>query len=65
MLSQLTAIANELGFERTSIWTFAKRGSQRYSSITRDNFIGFGPSASSLADNLFKINSFSPRGIYQ
>jgi len=59
MLSQLTKIANELDFERTSIWTFAKRNSQRYSSVTRDNFIGLGPSASSLADNLFKINTFS------
>ncbi|MBC7320876.1 radical SAM protein [bacterium] len=58
MLRQLTQIANDIGFERTSIWTFAKRGSQRYSSITRDNFIGFGPSASSLGDNAFKINTF-------
>lgn len=59
MLGQLTRIANNIGFERTSIWTFAKKGSQRYSSVTRDNFIGFGPSASSLADNVFKINTFS------
>ncbi|MCX7795817.1 MAG: radical SAM protein [bacterium] len=59
MLAQLTKIANSIGFERTSIWTFAKKNSQRYSSITRDNFIGFGPSASSLGDNSFKINTFS------
>ncbi len=59
MLGQLTKIADSVGFERTSIWTFAKKGSQRYSSVTRDNFIGFGPSSSSLADNAFKINTFS------
>lgn len=59
MLNQLVKIASEFGFERTSIWTFAKKGSKRYSSVTRDNFIGFGPSGASLSDNIFKINTFS------
>lgn len=63
MLGRLTEIAKEMGFERTSVWTFARKGSQRYSSVTRDSFIGFGPSASSLGDNSFKTNTFS-LGIY-
>jgi len=53
------AISRELDLERTSIWTFAKRGTDRYSSVTRDNFIGFGPSATSLLSDRFTLNTFS------
>lgn len=44
---------------RTSVWTFAKRNSGKYSSVTRDNFLGFGVSATTLLRNKFKINTFS------
>lgn len=59
MLDALLATADELQFERTSVWTFAKRGSTRYSSVTRDFFLGFGPSAASLGRDAFKVNTFS------
>lgn len=59
MLGGLIEASKKNNFERTSVWTFAKKDSEKYSSVTRDNFIGLGPSAASLADNFFKINTFS------
>lgn len=59
MLDKLNKVSYDLGFERNSIWTFIKKDSQHYSSITRDNFIGFGPSATTLLKDNFKINTFS------
>lgn len=59
MLEQLTQFAREEGIERTSVWTFAKKGTGKYSSVTRDAFLGFGPSATTLLKDIFKINTFS------
>jgi oxygen-independent coproporphyrinogen-3 oxidase len=59
LLEVLLATAHSAGFERSSVWTFAKRDTPQYSSITRDTFIGFGPSASSLGRDTLKINTFS------
>lgn len=58
----LNAIANyckETGKNRTSVWTFAKKNSEKYSSVTRDNYLGFGVSAVTLLHQEFKINTFS------
>jgi oxygen-independent coproporphyrinogen-3 oxidase len=41
------------------VWTFATHGTEKYSSVTRDAFLGFGVSATSLLQDLFKINTFS------
>ncbi len=59
MLEKLIDAGENLGYRRSSIWTFARGGAPRYSSITRDNFIGLGPSATSLVGKIFKINTFS------
>lgn len=59
MLAGLMDISRKTGFRRSSIWTFSKRGSLQYSSVTRDSFIGFGPSAASILGDIFKINTFS------
>jgi len=48
-----------MGFSRTSVWTFAKKDTPKYSSITRDNFLGYGPSATTLLKENFRINTFS------
>jgi oxygen-independent coproporphyrinogen-3 oxidase len=45
--------------ERTSVWTFAQKNTRKYSSVTRDAFLGFGVSATTLLRNEFKINTFS------
>lgn len=58
----LDEITNHLlahGCTRTSIWTFASQPNAAYSSMTRDNFLGFGCSATTLLQEQFKINTFS------
>jgi coproporphyrinogen III oxidase-like Fe-S oxidoreductase len=59
MLEAVLETSAQLGWERTSVWTFAVRGGSRYSSVTRDNYLGFGPSAASLLRHSFSLNVFS------
>ena len=59
LLKLLAVISRDMGYERTSVWTFAEKGSERYSSVTRNNVLGFGPSATSLFSDRFTINTFS------
>ena len=59
MLAAVTEYAALNNIERTSVWTFAKKGTKKYSSVTRDSFLGFGPSAATLLRSTFKINTFS------
>ena len=62
MLKEMANYCAQKGYQRTSVWTFAKPNSGKYSSITRDNFIGFGVSATTLLERQFKINTFSIEG---
>ena len=59
LLKQITDYCEERGYTRDSIWTFSKDGRASYSSMTRDNFLGFGASATTCLDEIFKINTFS------
>ena len=59
MLESLLDISDKLDYTRSSVWTFSKKGTPKYSSVTRDNYVGFGPSATSLLKEIFKINTFS------
>ena len=59
MLQEIIAVCSELKIERTAVWTFGKKGTEKYSSITRDHFLGFGVSATTLLKTSFKINTFS------
>lgn len=59
LLDAITRYCTHRGYVRTSIWTFAKNGQANYSSMTRDNFLGFGCSATTLLRDQFKINTFS------
>lgn len=58
LLDSITNYFNELGYKRDSIWTFSSEKDAKYSSMTRDNFLGFGCSATSLFKHQFKINTF-------
>jgi oxygen-independent coproporphyrinogen-3 oxidase len=58
LLDSITNYCQSKGYERTSIWTFTNEKSANYSSMTRENFIGFGCSATSLFKDQFKINTF-------
>lgn len=59
MLQILSNISKGMGYSRSSVWTFTRKNTPKYSSVTRDNYIGFGPSAASLLKDIFKINTFS------
>ena len=59
LLDRITRYCEQKGYARSSIWTFANSRDARYSSMTRDNFLGFGCSATTLLKDQFKINTFS------
>ena len=58
LLDQITNYCLDKGYSRSSIWTFSKEDCSGYSSMTRENFLGFGCSATSLLKEQFKINTF-------
>jgi len=47
------------GFKRVSVWGFIRNDVYRYSSATRDNYIGFGAGAGSHISKTFYLNTFS------
>lgn len=49
----------DLGYVRSSVWSFNKADTKPYSSVTRDYYIGFGPSAASYTGKGFYFNTFS------
>ena len=59
LLDEITLYCAEKGYKRDSIWTFSNEPNAKYSSMTRDNFLGFGCSATTLLKEQFKINTFS------
>jgi len=48
----------EHDFERVSVWGFKHGAVPRYSSVTRDSYIGIGPGAGSNLPGEFVINTF-------
>jgi len=48
----------EHGFERVSVWGFTRGAVPRYSSVTRDGYIGIGPGAGSHLPDGFVLNTF-------
>lgn len=59
LLDKITKYLLDKGYTRSSIWTFSSVEEAKYSSMTRDNFLGFGCSATTLLKDQFKINTFS------
>jgi len=47
------------GYRRVSVWGFKKGLGPRYSSVTRDEYLGFGASAGSHLQGLSWFNTFS------
>jgi oxygen-independent coproporphyrinogen-3 oxidase len=47
------------GFKRTSVWSFSREAGRRYSSVTRDHYIGFGAGSGSYTGSGFYFNTFS------
>jgi oxygen-independent coproporphyrinogen III oxidase len=46
------------GFERVSVWGFKRGEAPRYSSVTRDGYIGIGPGSGSHLPDGFVLNTF-------
>ncbi|MEG1917272.1 MAG: radical SAM protein [Oscillospiraceae bacterium] len=59
LLDEITDYCASMGYGRESIWTFSKERGAGYSSMTRENFLGFGCSATTLLRDSFQINTFS------
>ncbi len=59
LLDAITLYCMDKGYTRSSVWTFSSDKEAKYSSMTRDNFLGFGCSATTLLKDQFKINTFS------
>lgn len=59
LLECLEEVSSEVNCSRTSVWTFGRREIPKYSSITRDLYMGFGPSAATLTKDVFQINTSS------
>jgi oxygen-independent coproporphyrinogen-3 oxidase len=47
------------GLARTSVWSFTRPGLAPYSTVTREDYVGFGAGAGSKVDGLFWFNTFS------
>jgi oxygen-independent coproporphyrinogen III oxidase len=47
------------GYQQVSVWGFKKGDSPRYSSVTRDTYIGLGAGAGSRLPGVFFFNTFS------
>ncbi len=46
------------GLHRCAVWSWLRPGKQKFSSITRHHYIGFGPSAASMTGDDFYVNTF-------
>ena len=65
LLDAITEYLFSKGCNRNSIWTFSSKQDASYSSMTRDNFLGFGCSATTLLKEQFKINTFDVEAYFQ
>ena len=62
LLDAITKHCLDMGYTRSSIWTFSNEPNANYSSMTRENFLGFGCSATSLFKEQFKTAATSVFG---
>jgi len=54
----VAAWARRRGFERVSVWSFRCGDAPRYSSVTRDGYLGIGPGAGSHLPDGFVLDTF-------
>jgi len=46
------------GFHRCAVWSWLRPKKEKFSSITRHHYVGFGPSAASMTGEDFYVNTF-------
>jgi len=59
MLKAIVRTASAAGYRRTSIWSFNKPEAMRYTTVTKDSFVGVGVGASTMMGDYFSMNTFS------
>jgi oxygen-independent coproporphyrinogen III oxidase len=59
MYKEIQGLLIESGYQQVSVWGFKKGDSPRYSSVTRDTYIGLGAGAGSKLPGVFSFNTFS------
>ena len=47
------------GYKQVSVWSFLKGNALKYSSVTRDKYLGLGPSAGTYTGKQFLFNTFN------
>jgi len=58
MLRYTDEYCEETGLHRCAVWSWLKPDRNKFSSITRHHYIGFGPSAASMTGSNFYVNTF-------
>lgn len=58
MLRMTDRLASESGLERCAVWSWIRPTKNKFSSITRHHYVGFGPSAASMTGDYFYVNTF-------
>lgn len=57
----VSRVCREGGLQRTSVWSFTRPGLSPYSTVTHEDYIGFGAGAGSKVAGTFSFNTFSVR----
>lgn len=58
MLAFTDEYCERKGLQRCSVWSWLKPGKEKFSSVSRHHYIGFGPSAASMTGSDFYVNTF-------
>jgi len=59
MFELISRRAKEAGMKRCAVWSFIRQDRNKFSSITRHHYLGFGPSGASMTGDAFYVNTFS------
>ena len=60
ILKKVEEIGCKYGYRRTSVWTFGRMEEKRYTSITREFYVGIGAGSATYLKDAFYVNHFSP-----
>lgn len=55
----ISRVCREGGLKRTSMWSFSRPNVPAYTTVTHEEYAGFGAGAASKVDNTFLLNTFS------
>jgi menaquinone C8-methyltransferase len=55
----VSRVCRAAGLERTSVWSFTRAGMSPYSTVTHEDYVGFGAGAGTKVGGVFWFNTFS------